>query len=540
MIEKDWTEDPEQVAIIKNYVYKDRLVGPVAADRIEHPVAKKLLFEYYDRIYRDREINPSFIVGRRGSGKTAYLDHIDLAKKYDVVIKLNQDKLIEDTLEWMNRSTSNKHFVEPVSSYWDSLFYTLLAAELLRIYPALISENEFISKFLGSLNVTSNGSATGFVRRLMERLTKRIQARADKGDIISAIFYDFMSSIDEPHLVLKRQVDDFCRRYKLKVVILIDSLERYNLDTAEIRSSVEGFLKSVGNHDERFRPQIKCCIPSELFYHFRDISTNVEKDFSSSPLFLHWRPLEILSMVAHRMLIHINLYDDGDQALNKHLKSLDVSSRDGTYEFFRLCFDDEVVNECGVRERPETFILRHTQLTPRQAILIFHSILKLNRSLRREYARIPPHLVTQGTYQVLNELASGVCGAYHFQYPYAWRICRDVVNRLPYVFGYKEMDNLYRAYVRKLGLPGLDMDEFSLARMLIEIGCIGPIQTSTDRYIICQYEFNSRGELIPSRDSRFCVHPMFRGPVPSCGGQKTIYPSGLDPWSEVNQKQGHG
>lgn len=529
-----WWNDQTKRNIMKNYVYKDKLLGPIIADKIDDSFAKTILFEYYDSVYKERQTNPSFIVGRRGSGKTAYLDHLDLSGRYSIVIKLKKDKLIEEVILWINQHGGRKHFVESINDYWNTIIYSLICAEILREYPNIIEPNSFIRKFINSIHVISNGSAVGFVKRLLHRASLTMKEKAGSGDLISALFVDFIDSIDEPHVFLREKIDEFCAKHKIKVAVLIDSLERYNLDETDIETSLEGFLKSVGSHSGRFKPQIKCCIPSEIYYHFRGLSSNIDKDFVSNPvLFLHWKPIEILSLIAHRMIIHIRLYGDGDARLNRQLLDVDLSNRDGVRDFFRLSLGENLINECGTPERPETFILRHTQMTPRHALGIFNSILSINVSENKQYAQICTESVIKGTYSVINDLADGVCAAYKYQYPKAWAICRDMVSRLPDRFGHADIESLYRRYIKARPLEKSSVSELSISRMLIEIGCIGVIVEDTNQYTNCQFEYNSRPEIIPpyQGDEIFCVHPMFRGPLSRPSSPKAVYPVGCDPYS---------
>ena len=60
---------------IKPYITKDEPFGPIDAFDID-PQDKKVLgflFEKQNNIYKSLRNRPSIIMGRRGSGKTAYL-----------------------------------------------------------------------------------------------------------------------------------------------------------------------------------------------------------------------------------------------------------------------------------------------------------------------------------------------------------------------------------------------------------------------------------------------------------------------------------
>ncbi|SDX74585.1 hypothetical protein SAMN05444336_109100 [Albimonas donghaensis] len=531
----NWWEDKRTCALMREYVFRNQLVGPTDADIISDPEARRILFDFHDRLYKQKDSSPSYVVGRRGSGKTAYLSYIEGFGKYDICINIDKWKVFKEVGE-ISSQGGGTVFVEEMDDYWDSVLFTIILSELRRRYPRLISRDQFLENYFGELGVERANSATSFLTRLIRRLNGRY-ASGSSGGMLSALFGELFNEFDEPGRELRQRVESLCRDNEIRVVILIDSLESYKVDDERVSDGIKGFLKSVGKFNtRRNRPEVRCCIPSELYYNFLALSTNAGKDFNP-PLFLHWKSSEILSVVAHRMCIHMRLYNDGSSVRNRELLGLNLDSRQGLQRFFEKVFPEMVTNETGDLERPEIFILRHTQMLPRQALKIFHSVIRENYSETGEYAYIQPRHVLDGTYKIVNELATSVCTAFRASYPGAWKVCRDVVPRLGYTFKLDELEVIYRRHLR--GRPGISekVTELDFARMLIELGCIGVQQNVSDRYQVAQFEYNSRGELMPRGTDTLCVHPMFRGPNgdrKSDEALKSVYPVGVDPYEDFS------
>ena len=64
--------------------------------------------------------------------------------------------------------------------------------------------------------------------------------------------------------------------------------------------AISGFLKSLASFRVPGSPiDVRCCIPSEIYYSLFEISTNPNKDFANSQI-LHWSSMELLELAAVR------------------------------------------------------------------------------------------------------------------------------------------------------------------------------------------------------------------------------------------------
>lgn len=525
------TGDDHLRTLMREYVHRDRLLGPFDAGDIVAPEARELLFDTQDRIYRQRDTNPAYVVGRRGSGKTAYLNHLELDGKYNLCIKIEKHKILSEVIKAVQGFHAKSAFVEDVADFWDSIFYTVILRRLKKKFPKLIESDEFLSNYIGEYLTLRVAEDASFFKKFIMSIAEK--AKDSNDTLIGVVFSSLGNAYSDPISELRDRIDKITFRHGIKVVLLIDSLEDYNLNSEDVRRSLAGFLKSTGRFNAvRHRPEIRCCIPSELFYHFTEYSSNVGKDFNQ-PLVLHWRSGELLSVAARRLQLHQSLYRDGDGAARDRLLSLNPDERDDLHRFYDVLFRNHFNNEAGNAERPEVFLLRHTQALPRQVLKVLHAALKLNLQYGSgELNSVSGESLRGAVYSSSSELAKAVCNAFKYQYNDSFRVSVEFVKRLPHMFSLVELERVYQKYIKKRFSSESGYDEIQISRMLLEVGCIGIVMQETDRYLKAKFEYNSQSELAMSHGQRLCVHPMFRG-VLGGGmlepGEKPVYPIGVDP-----------
>lgn len=123
---------------LRKYLYYDLPLGPIDSSDIKDPFVHEILFERNNRIYEKISKRPSVIVGRRGSGKTAFLTNIARSRKFGVVINLKSAEAFSRIVAEVDREITKKGFLLPeeVSNLWDFLFWSVLASAVRDKYPS--------------------------------------------------------------------------------------------------------------------------------------------------------------------------------------------------------------------------------------------------------------------------------------------------------------------------------------------------------------------------------------------------------------------
>src|SRR5688500_16792986 len=160
---------------------------------------------------------------------------------------------------------------------------------------------------------------------------------------------------------------------KKTFVILMDSLDDFQLDIDSVARSLQGLLKVVGAMNKpRDVVDIRFCLPSEVYHRFMKLSSNPNKDFRRA-LKLQWTAGELLLLGAQRLKFYIDLHYPNSLM---GISLLDLTSRADALKLFQAVLPERITNQKGFQEDTISYILRHTQLLPRHFLILVNSIFK--------------------------------------------------------------------------------------------------------------------------------------------------------------------
>ena len=303
----------KQKILIKKYVHEDFPLGPINAETIDDPYVSNILFEEHNKLYDRITERPSIVLGRKGSGKTSFLKHLLYGDKYKVSVLIDTSEAFTKIIRSV-QSTLNKDgfiFAEDVAKLWNALFWLEIVYETDKIFPTATKKISVFGKVFKVFGLKANMSPGSIIQTVLQVL--RDKSEDNEIGMAADIFYRLLeeqeTSLDE----LKKATQIVLREKNTRAIILLDSLEDFYLDLEPIKKTIEGLFKSVGEFNVvRGRPEIRFCLPSELYYVFVKLSKNRVKDFSQRML-LHWHSGELLILAAHRYKIYLNVYEIGSK-----------------------------------------------------------------------------------------------------------------------------------------------------------------------------------------------------------------------------------
>jgi hypothetical protein len=318
---------------------------------------------------------------------------------------------------------------------------------------------------------------------------------------------------------------DGFNRSKKTFVILMDSLDDFQLDMETVARTLQGLLKLVGSMNKpRDVVDVRFCLPAELYHRFIKISSNPNKDFRRV-LKLQWTAGELVLIGAQRLMFYLALYY---QDFLKSIFPLDLTKRADALKLFQAVLPERITNQVGFQEETMSYILRHTQLLPRHFLMLLNSIFK-NPNGTQSLTPFPvdQNRIINGIRQVEEFMVGEIFVAFKPTYPTAEETCKRCLPELGHKF---TMGDLHRVFTRhgKAVFGSDDLIEFQ--RMLLEIGAVGRVMKGkeTDLYIKGNFEYTVSHELVLSQDDELCVHPLFSGIFNGGSGQKDrpVYPYG--------------
>jgi hypothetical protein len=506
---------------ISPYITKDEPFGPIDSVDIDSNDlnALKLLFEQHNWTYKNLRNRPSIIIGRRGSGKTSYLHSVFFDKQYDFYTEIRTARVLGHMTRVIQRMTKDAVFPEMVSELWDTVLWISVFSEVRS--SSLLSEDDLyvVNAYLDKVNVRSSDNVEGVLRNLAAMLDDMLKKNKD-GEAAKILRGDDRITFDYTKSVV---VDGF-NRSKKTFVILMDSLDDFQLDMESVARSLQGLLKLVGSMNKpRDVVDVRFCLPAEIYHRFIKISSNPNKDFRRA-LKLQWTAGELVLIGAQRLMFYLALYY---QDFLKSIFPLDLTKRADALKLFQAVLPEKITNQAGFQEETMSYILRHTQLLPRHFLMLLNSIFKSpNGTQKLMPFPVSEDRIINGIRQVEEFMVGEIFVAFKPTYPTAEETCKRCLPELGHKF---TMGDLHRVFTRH-GKAVFGSDSlFEFQRMLLEIGAVGRVikGRETDVYIKGNFEYTVSHELVLSQDDELCIHPLFSGIFHGSGQQdRPVYPYG--------------
>lgn len=487
----------------------DRPFGPINAGRIDDPVAFRKLFDTDNRVYSDLVRHPSvsLIVGRRGAGKTALLRSVTLSDQKQTVVELPAADAFQQLVRTVQGFPVGVSPGERLSKVWNLLFWTALLARVRDSAPKE-PRLERVARFLDGLEMPRDADPYFAMRQLAKRLREHAAAHHEDDAIEAAS--DFINLLRFGGVSFREAqgaATDYLNETGTSAIILMDSLDDFQLETRENRESLKGLLRCQAEFHSTGSPYIlRCCLPAELKNSvYLHLSDNPNKDFESK-LLVHWTAEELLRIGASRFLQYLRLYYPEEYAREFRLYKL--SSRTGVRDFWRRLMPQQVKGHLGLLEDPVAMVLRHTQLLPRQFIMSMNSVAVRNRVISGDgkFVRFEADAIVGGIQDVENTLCQEIFSAYRSTYPGAEAACKRCLPQLPFRFRNGDLHSVYNRHGKTADFIS---DYEDLRRTLIGIGALGRVVRETGTYVEGEFNYSFDEELNLRGEDPLCIHPLF-------------------------------
>ena len=464
--------------------------------------------DVFDAVLEERR---PIIVGRRGAGKTAIVaallaksgrDESDYTRQnlpnvgQDVYVFINSWDHLDELVDKVGRDAQHSLgsdndwsslLPETAARHWSRRIWMVILQQL---YRDSLSDKQIKSK--------------------LPLVTKFVQGRdfLPKNEDLSE------DNLNEFFAEVKASVLAYFRTENRKCYVVIDSLDQYPVMAPRFQKLIGGLLKCVNDFNDDYPDvHILCCIPEEIEPFIASRSSNRLKDLSATASIsrLRWRPIELLKIVAerYRAFLDIHVLDDPD--FIRKIMRLDFSMRPHLKVFYDQIMPDTVVNRLGRVEPTLAYIIRHTQLLPREFLMIFDAAIVESHRKQGTWRFIQSDAIVAAVEKHEADLADQILSPYEAIYPDLLTASRRVLPELHPVCSYSQLSRL-GARLRKM--CGHEVDDPWEA--LYKIGVIGFVEDQEERYRSNLYaygafHFNSLRPITFSNNRSYCVHPVFSG-----------------------------
>lgn len=513
-------------AAIDNLFTTQNPLGPIAvSDRESTSVLRALYDTRVDLHLQSKHNPPTFIVGRRGSGKTALL----LSREFDpenLVIRLSAQGAFSRMRSATNLIGSQMILtVEGVADLWELLLWAPIVTRLVAERQDADPERalQLLWEETGAVRRDIAGSAGPDDAALDFVMTRLIEHIKQSDNTLS------LEHVKKDFRLAKRTWDEVIDAAKevlnsrrTPVFVLIDSLENIGGHLENIEDTLQGLFHLIGRlglwaGDLPFR--IQCCFPSELWPELDKVSANPMKDFSGR-MVLRWNWTDLLKAVGTRLRTFLAL---------RYPEALRGIPADDYEMLLDKVITPSLRNLAGAPERTIAYVLRHTQLLPRQVLYIFNEALHraIVESTGPPVVR-PAHIV-ESVCEAEATLCAEVFSAHRYRYPEAKKVAGRLIPYLPFRFddGY-----LHKMCNRAAIKADFGLDYREVREMFTDVGILGRYLSETDRYLRAEFAYAVQGQLMLSPDEEYCLHPLFvrqynsKDARPARRADKSVYPFG--------------
>ncbi|MVO18375.1 P-loop ATPase, Sll1717 family [Parasedimentitalea huanghaiensis] len=501
---------PNLINGIKHVFGPRRPFGPSSSNGFrEHPDVSELVFTTENQMWKEYLNHPRIIVGRKGSGKSSILRQTEQSNEYGIVHRISTSDLLSQCIDTLFDGPADYRRIsaEQSGKVWGQMINTALMAQVLKedtVYRFTRMERYFEVSGLtldkkgrnifGMLRSLSPGSGDVFATLLNTIISGILHYRGESG-------LEYQAALAE--------LDEYLSERNLKTVIILDSVEQYPLDDYQFTTALTGLLRCAGAYGGQFR-DLRIGIPAELYHDLEDESSNIMKDFENA-IVLHWLPMELLRLIAWRYLVSLAAYDP---ARLERFRSLDLVDRGDVHIVLDDFLPRDLHNRRGDIESSSAYILRHTQLLPRQIIKIFNEAYSTQRpNMPSEYNSIVSAIAN--AVQIWEpKFCKEIYGAFRSKYPYASDLCAVCLPTLPRFFDEKLFEKVYREKGKRViqehsNIGAVSFRDFRQA--LFEIGAVGRVRDRTIVYADADFEYALNGRLYASTKDELCLHPTFSG-----------------------------
>jgi hypothetical protein len=487
--------------LLKNHITRAFPLGPVDTDNIKEPGCAAILYEWQNTAFAKLVKGSHVIIGRRGSGKSALLNAIrdssifvsmlrseahgktfqesneifesDLNSLPHFVLRLSLPSEIFLLKRKLLEGPSRPH-VEIVSDYWHDRIFFKIGVE--------------IFKKNASLWATLPKSSRDYINGD----DVAVEPRPNQASIITA--EDFADQIKFALLSQKKRIS-----------ITVDSIEEYLDDDKVI---IAGLFRCAGQLISQQRSQIdlKLCLPSEHYPAIIRSIANQDKDVTKKQ-FLHWSSSELMHIAAHRLRIFLEIYYPNEY---ERVQALRLHDRDDLHQFWGRYLPKTISNGFNTDETSLRYILRHTQMLPRQVIMILNSAFE-DSNVFGTGQPIDEKFVVRAVEKNEESFLNTIVMMFEKQYPQLDLILQKVLPRLSRVIRYGRLQVLWREEAKDIMLQMGFRDFLDFQRMMLAIGALGVVDNAseTELYISGRFEFNTEHRIFASDKDLFCVHPIF-------------------------------
>jgi len=459
------------------------------------------------------------IRGRRGSGKTALAVHLGSYKEsHGVPEILSEEKISREFLLQISKSASDNQSNPPQVSLlrdgWNLIIWSIL-------FIKYSGQDEQIRK--ASVRVCAGHTCSDFDQYIATVL------KSFQGKLELPNFWQLATQFSTDNILQAAVPRVLAQVARQPITISIDTAEHYNINNSQIMNSFAALIEAASlfesYYSHKYPVYVKVYLPDESYSALVQRYISNPAKHVRNVVLLRWRPRDLLKCVMHRLAHNVNRRLDWREVL----PIPDISRGLGSDEVVRTkmwnpIFGEYVKSRIGITENSWVYVLRHTQLQPRQVIRICNEII-LKSIKAGEFPKISAESIRSGIQAAEHACAEWIINSFKEVFP-GFDMVVDALKNGPAVIKPTELRSeiLGRAAQIMGRVPKSivanfeDFEDFSrtyskdgFLRVLIQSGILGRVvsRAENQRIIRAQFQYNTDQDISIHENEECVVHPMF-------------------------------
>lgn len=470
------------------------------------------------------------IVGRRGSGKSSLGQYFALQQtckgaKFKIIWdkdgeNKNASDLFTKVFEPIMRSTQSFKSFEEVAIHkyakvWQAVIWSLLYSAYREMDPRIELAHQ-VSSLDNMFSIIKRSVKAWFEKRGIDKDNNTVSDELEK--CLTG------STIKEAQTAVLQHAQ------KTPIIIALDTLERYSVEKDTPMLKVIAALVQVASEFQdlyvQHGIQVKVFLASEVFLHVKERAiSNTLKNISRDTLYLHWRPRSLLRLICWRFYKHLK---NKDRLLEVSRGKIDWDNYNDVLEKMWVpYFGHTIVNGHGIEEESFPYVLRHTQLRPRQLVMLCNAIAEESK---RGFPRFSSDVIKKTIQKVECELANEVFNSYDMIYPNVMRALKWAFHSFPISFQGKKLEEIFPKFVSEWSDKSYTLAKFM--ELVAELGIVGRVQkggeaksADASKIVEAEFEYSRQGRLDLHENDDCVIHPMFFHTLKiNISGKDLVYP----------------
>ncbi|MEA2415376.1 MAG: hypothetical protein QOI58_2033 [Thermoanaerobaculia bacterium] len=439
------------------------------------------------------------IIGRRGAGKTALSQYFSFqtSKPNPIYIEVNQPDLYQEVLSDISRKTSESPpaAVAHLKRVWEYVIWSLIFAALRNDSPT-ISEACKVERRAGGL--------AHYVAAVIQHLMGFFGDQPD-GRYIGPRLERL---IDDENLGRAKQaaLDIALKR---PIIIALDTMEQYDIKNDALMNAIAALVEYAAAFNQDYAAShihLKVFMAGEVFPYINEsVLLNPSKAINH-PIYLLWRPRDLLRLISWRFYRYLEASNRLPRQIAGRIKW--ESDDDVLEKVWVPHFGRSITNIRGHIEETWPYVLRHTQMRPRQLITMCNNIA--NRAIAEStFPHFTPLQITEGIREAELELSSEILNSYSSIYSRnVSQIVAAGLQKIPMFFDGSELDRRAR-----LSAPEWDgnYSPSNFRQLVAELGIVGRVTRGDEstEFIDADFEYALPHRLNLTHLDKCVIHPMF-------------------------------